>query len=68
MPASATIFVHRNETEIRIDSEIPMGVPVSEIRVLKYTGPRSIMAESVTNLEEWLRNRIDEGFIFEAAS
>jgi hypothetical protein len=68
MSVYGTIFVHRDETGIRINGGIPTGVPVSEIRAIKYTGPRSIVAESVMNLETWLRDRIDEGFKFEADS
>ena len=68
MPTSGTVFVHRNESGIRIDASIPTGVPVSEIRAIQYTGSRSIKTESILNLENWLRDRIDEGFIFESAS
>ena len=68
MPTSGTVFVHRNESGIRIDASIPTGVPVSEIRGISYTGSRPIKSESVMNLEKWLRDRIDEGFTFETAS
>jgi hypothetical protein len=68
MSAIGTLFVHRNETGIRIDCSIPTGVPVSEIRAIQYTGPRSIATVSVMNLESWLRDRIDEGFKFDTAS
>lgn len=67
-PANGTIFVHRIEAGIRIDTGIPTGVPVSEIRLIKYSGPRAITDVLVTNLESWLRERIDEGFTFETAS
>jgi hypothetical protein len=67
-PAKGTIFVHRNGTGIRIDTGIPTGVPVSEIRLIRYTGPRAITDLLVTNLESWLRERIDEGFTFETTS
>jgi hypothetical protein len=67
-PAQGMIFVHRNEAGIRIDTGIPTGVPVSEIRLIKYSGPRAITNVLVTNLESWLRERIDEGFSFETAS
>jgi len=60
-----TFFVHSDDMEFHVGPAVPTGIPMSEIRAIGYTGPRSIAAESVADLKKWSEERLDDGFKFD---
>jgi hypothetical protein len=59
-----SFFVHADEMGFHIGSGVPIGIPVSEIRAIEYTGPRFVEAATVADLKKWFEDRIEEGFYF----
>ena len=66
MTAQGTVFIYPGDDRIQIGTSLPTGIPVSEIQLIQYTGPRLIEAVSVADLKKWFEDRIEEGFAFEA--
>jgi len=60
-----TFFVHADERGFHIGPGVPTNIPMSEIRAVRYHGPRPIAAQSVADLKKWFEDRLEDGFEFD---